>query len=181
MLFVCSAVSDSFPAPIALTYTDDEDGRLPQSRRGSELALKTRSAGPAAPSDSSGGVLRALPVSLADLIHAGLLTPGEGVLSVAYKGSTHRASLLADGTIRHDGKVYNSASAFSIHVKRLITPDKQGDDGWKSVLYAGKPLDSYRCVVFCCSLGKGTIFWVTWHMPGNGVIGIHRQADIRES
>lgn len=93
-------------------------------------------------------MLRALPVSLADLIHAGLLTPGDGVLSVAYKGSTHRASLLADGTIRHDGKVYNSASAFSIHVKRLITPDKQGDDGWKSVLYAGKPLDSYRYEVF---------------------------------
>lgn len=136
------------PTP-ALPRADDEDGRLPQSRRGSELALKTRSAGPAAPSDSSGGVLRALPVSLADLIHAGLLTPGDGVLSVAYKGSTHRASLLADGTIRHDGKVYNSASAFSIHVKRLITPDKQGDDGWKSVLYAGKPLDTYRCEVFC--------------------------------
>lgn len=76
---------------------------------------------------------------------AGLLTPGPDALSVLYKGSTHSAALLADGTIRYDGKAYGSASAFSIHVKRLITPDKQGDDGWKSVLYQGKPLDVYRC------------------------------------
>lgn len=94
-------------------------------------------------------MLRALPVSLADLIGVGLLQPGPDVLSVVYKSSTYSAELLPDGTIRYDGKMYNSASAFSIFVKRLITPDKQGDDGWKSVVYAGKPLDAYRYKLAC--------------------------------
>lgn len=43
------------------------------------------------------------------------------------------------------GKRFTSATAFSMHCKRLQTPGKQGDDGWKSVHYAGKPLDTYRC------------------------------------
>ena len=37
------------------------------------------------------------------------------------------------------GVKYNTATAFSIHCKRLQTPNKQGDDGWKSVMYAGDP------------------------------------------
>ena len=35
------------------------------------------------------------------------------------------------------GVKYHSATSFSIHVKRQQTPGKQGDDGWKSVLYEG--------------------------------------------
>ena len=35
------------------------------------------------------------------------------------------------------GVQYGTATAFSIHCKRLQTPNKQGDDGWKSVFYAG--------------------------------------------
>ena len=31
-----------------------------------------------------------------------------------------------------------------MHCKRQATPGKQGDDGWKSVLYNGTPLDTYR-------------------------------------
>ncbi|KAL6785109.1 hypothetical protein ACKKBG_A02475 [Auxenochlorella protothecoides x Auxenochlorella symbiontica] len=120
---------------------EDAEAKTPAARKS---GLKTRSSGPAAASEASGSASRAWPVSLADLVGAGLLTPGPDALSVLYKGSTHSAALLADGTIRYDGKAYGSASAFSIHVKRLITPDKQGDDGWKSVLYQGKPLDVYR-------------------------------------
>ncbi|RMZ52128.1 hypothetical protein APUTEX25_001518, partial [Auxenochlorella protothecoides] len=119
---------------------EDAEAKTPAARKS---GLKTRSSGPAAASEASGSASRAWPVSLADLVSAGLLTPGPDALSVLYKGSTHSAALLADGTIRYDGKAYGSASAFSIHVKRLITPDKQGDDGWKSVLYQGKPLDVY--------------------------------------
>lgn len=37
-----------------------------------------------------------------------------------------------------------SATAFSIHCKRQQTPNKQGDDGWKSVLYEGLALDTFR-------------------------------------
>ncbi len=46
-------------------------------------------------------------------------------------------TLLAD-------KRFNSPSAFSVHVKRLQTPNKQGDDGWKSVFVGGMALDEYR-------------------------------------
>ena len=45
----------------------------------------------------------------------------------------------------HDaGKKFGSATAFSIHCKRMQTPNKQGDDGWKSTLYEGQPLENYR-------------------------------------
>ena len=39
------------------------------------------------------------------------------------------------------GAKYSTATAFSIHCKRLQTPNKQGDDGWKSVMYAGARVD----------------------------------------
>lgn len=42
------------------------------------------------------------------------------------------------------GKKFGSATAFSIHCKRMQTPNKQGDDGWKSTLYDGQPLENYR-------------------------------------
>ena len=42
------------------------------------------------------------------------------------------------------GKKFGSATAFSIHCKRMQTPHKQGDDGWKSTLYDGQPLENYR-------------------------------------
>lgn len=42
------------------------------------------------------------------------------------------------------GRKFATASAFSIHCKRLQTPGKQGDDGWKSVLYEGQPLEHFR-------------------------------------
>lgn len=44
----------------------------------------------------------------------------------------------------HAGKKFGSATAFSIHCKRMQTPNKQGDDGWKSTLYDGQPLETYR-------------------------------------
>ena len=42
------------------------------------------------------------------------------------------------------GKQFNSPTAFSMHCKRLQAPQKQGDDGWKSVLYEGTQLDVFR-------------------------------------
>jgi hypothetical protein len=42
------------------------------------------------------------------------------------------------------GTTFNTPSAFSVHVKRLITPNKQGDDGWHSVYVDGVLLNSLR-------------------------------------
>lgn len=39
---------------------------------------------------------------------------------------------------------FGSASAFSVHVKRQVTPSKQGDDGWRSVHAGGVSLHDLR-------------------------------------
>jgi hypothetical protein len=33
---------------------------------------------------------------------------------------------------------FESPSAFSIYLKRLVNPTRKADDGWKTVKYAGK-------------------------------------------
>lgn len=107
-------------------------------------------------------------ITLRDLVDGGILSPGRSNMSVTYKGITYTAGLQRDGLIQWQGgplhfavlaflrkspypghhcladKKFNSATAFSIHVKRLQTPNKQGDDGWKSVLYEGTQLDNFR-------------------------------------
>ena len=42
------------------------------------------------------------------------------------------------------GEEFFSPSAFSVHVKRLVTPAKQGDDGWRSVFVNGVLLHDLR-------------------------------------
>jgi hypothetical protein len=34
--------------------------------------------------------------------------------------------------------LFDSPSAFSIYLKRLVNPTRKADDGWKTVKYAGK-------------------------------------------
>lgn len=46
------------------------------------------------------------------------------------------------------GRRFHAASAFSVHVKRLLTPNKRGDDGWKSVHVDGRSLEEWRTVYF---------------------------------
>lgn len=44
----------------------------------------------------------------------------------------------------HAGQSFEAPSAFSVFVKRLQTPGKQGDDGWRSVQVEGVPLEEWR-------------------------------------
>lgn len=83
-------------------------------------------------------------ISLLQLIEKGILKPGPDQISCSYKGQTAVANLTEDGCIEYEGRLYQSATSFSISFKRTITPSKQGDDGWKSVVYEGKPLEYYR-------------------------------------
>lgn len=85
-----------------------------------------------------------LSTSLADLVVHAILVPGRDKLTCTYKGTMYVASLGEDGSIDFEGRSYHSPTAWSIYVKRLITPDKQGDDGWKSVLYDGRALEHFR-------------------------------------
>lgn len=45
-------------------------------------------------------------VTLKDLVDNGILSPGKGNVTVAYKGITHTASLLKDGLIQFQGKCF---------------------------------------------------------------------------
>ena len=80
--------------------------------------------------------------TLKQLIEAGLLRPGANILSVEYKATRTLGSLLTDGRIkahiRGQDIIFESPSAFSIAVKRLLNPTRKADDGWKSIRVDGK-------------------------------------------
>ena len=40
--------------------------------------------------------------------------------------------------------MFESPSAFSIFFKRMVTPGRKADDGWKTVKFQGKFLDHYK-------------------------------------
>lgn len=98
-------------------------------------------------------------ISLRHLIEDNVIEPGEDVLTVEYKGSTHVATLLPDGRIRCsvNGKdlTFESPSAFSIYLKRLVNPTRKADDGWKTVKYRGKLLEHYKAELARKKLGLG--------------------------
>lgn len=52
------------------------------------------------------------------------------------------------------GTTFNTPSAFSVHVKRIITPNKQGDDGWHSVYINGVLLNAVRQQYHAKMLGQ---------------------------
>lgn len=47
-------------------------------------------------------------------------------------------------TQSHPGHTFESPSAFSIHVKRLVNPSRKADDGWKTVKYEKRYLESFK-------------------------------------
>lgn len=83
-------------------------------------------------------------VTLRSLIEDGFLAPGEGNMCVEYKGSITFGDLCADGKIRYKGMTFESPSAFSIYLKRLVNPGRKADDGWKTVKYGGHFLEKYK-------------------------------------
>uniref|UniRef100_A0A383WMB0 MPN domain-containing protein n=1 Tax=Tetradesmus obliquus TaxID=3088 RepID=A0A383WMB0_TETOB len=83
-------------------------------------------------------------VNLKGLIDEGLMQPGDDVLTVEYKGTLTHASLTHDGRIRWKELFFDSPSAFSIYLKRLVNPARKADDGWKTVKYLGKFLEQYK-------------------------------------
>ena len=95
-------------------------------------------------SDTEAQVASKAIVSVADLVRAGLLSPGSAVLSVTSKGSTWKADLLADGTMRTDGQVMESPTTLA----RVLVGQLSTKNGWKCVMYAGR----YASCTFCCGL-----------------------------
>ena len=69
-------------------------------------------------------------LTLLDLIKAGLMEPGRGVLRVEFKGHVFLGDLTPSGSICYKGKLWESPSGWSGHVKR-----NAHDSGWESVFY----------------------------------------------
>ena len=93
----------------------------------------------------SGAKARA--ITLADLLKAELIKPGEAVVELRYQNSSFTADISPEGKIVHHGVEYETPSAFSIAVKRSINPSKKADDGWKSCIYQGVSLHKYKMQV----------------------------------
>ncbi|KAK9865967.1 hypothetical protein WJX84_011457 [Apatococcus fuscideae] len=87
-------------------------------------------------------------ITLKLLMEEGILKAGEQVLTVEYKGQTTKGTLCEDGrircTINGQDQTFESPSAFSIYLKRLINPSRKADDGWKTVKYEGKFLEHFK-------------------------------------
>jgi len=50
---------------------------------------------------------------------------------------------------------FESPSAFSIYLKRLINPSRKADDGWKTVKYRGRLLEHYKHELVRSRMGIG--------------------------
>eukprot|EP00884_Botryococcus_braunii_P019406 jgi/Botrbrau1/6149/Bobra.331_2s0039.1 len=130
--------------------TESEDEEALQAK---QKAFAQRHAKPAPKKRATTGKPRAGGgISLRVLIEEGELRPGNGVLSVEYKGFLTHADLAEDGRIvcvleGKEAQVFESPSAFSIFVKRLVNPSRKADDGWKTVKYDGKFLEHYKMLL----------------------------------
>jgi len=83
-------------------------------------------------------------ITLAMLLEEGYVQAGHNVLTIDYLGNNFQADLESDGTIRSDGHLYHSPSAWAIYCKKLVNPDKKSGCGWASVKYKGRKLDAYK-------------------------------------
>lgn len=99
-------------------------------------------------------------ITLKLLIEEGLVEPGEDVLSVEYRGVTYLATLETTGrivcTVEGERQTFESPSAFSVFVKRLLNPTRKADDGWKTVKYQGHLLEHYKAELARRRLGDNS-------------------------
>lgn len=64
----------------------------------------------------------------------------------SFQGQKFVGDLQTDGKIKsHETEtIFCSPSAWAIHCKRIINPDKRSGCGWASVKYKGKKLDTIK-------------------------------------
>ncbi|CAK1549969.1 unnamed protein product [Leptosia nina] len=85
-------------------------------------------------------------VTLQMLLEEKMLEPGIAAMTIEYLGQKFVGDLQADGKIKsHETEtIFCSPSAWAIHCKRIINPDKRSGCGWASVKYKGKKLDTIK-------------------------------------
>lgn len=85
-------------------------------------------------------------VTLQMLMEEKMLEPGIAAMTIEYLGQKFVGDLQPDGKIKsHETEtIFCSPSAWAIHCKRIINPDKRSGCGWASVKYKGKKLDTIK-------------------------------------
>lgn len=85
-------------------------------------------------------------VTLQMLLEEKMLEPGNAAMTIEYLGQKFVGDLQPDGKIKsHETEtIFCSPSAWAIHCKRIINPDKRSGCGWASVKYRGKKLDTIK-------------------------------------
>lgn len=75
-----------------------------------------------------------------------MLEPGKSTMTIEYLGQKFVGDLLEDGKIKSQETetIFCSPSAWAMHCKRIINPEKKSGCGWASVKYKGKKLDAYK-------------------------------------
>ncbi|XP_072032811.1 MPN domain-containing protein-like [Amphiura filiformis] len=104
------------------------------------------------PASGKGRVVTGRGITLSTLMNDGIVEAGENVLTVDYLGRNFTADLCKDGKIcwthKNTKEIFNSPSAWAIHIKKLVNPAKKSGCGWASVKYKGKKLDLWKSVWF---------------------------------
>ncbi|XP_049318340.1 MPN domain-containing protein CG4751 isoform X2 [Bactrocera dorsalis] len=77
---------------------------------------------------------------------ANVLQPGKAVMTIDYLGQKFVGDLMPDGKIKSQETetLFLTPSAWAVHCKRFINPEKKSGCGWASVKYKGKKLDVYK-------------------------------------
>lgn len=85
-------------------------------------------------------------ITLQTLMSANVLQPGKAVMTIDYLGQKFLGDLMPDGKIKSQETetVFLTPSAWAVHCKRFINPEKKSGCGWASVKYKGKKLDVYK-------------------------------------
>nr|CAD7409714.1 unnamed protein product [Timema poppensis] len=98
-------------------------------------------------------------VTLQMLLSAGILQPGEGTMSIEYLGQKFVGDLLPDGKIKslETDIIFASPSAWAIHCKRIINPEKKSGCGWASEILCNSGLLDYVLDVLDVFLDPGNI------------------------
>ena len=131
-------------------------------------------------------------ITLKLLIDEGILFPGENCLTVEYKSNITYGSLAECGrikcTIAGRELTFESPSAFSIYLKRLINPARKADDGWKTVKFEGKvriatavlSVVVSRLVCCLCVGGGPCVLFSSARKADNGwrVVGVEGKASV---
>lgn len=88
--------------------------------------------------ERQGGKAGSAAITMKALVDAGLLQPGEGVLTVTFRHHQWPGDLLEDGNIGGDGVVYTNPTRFALTKIQKVLPSRSVSNGWEVISYGGR-------------------------------------------